>query len=708
MNERNSTLELVIDGMSCASCVNHIEKALYAINGVKKVQVNFASGRALVEKDHDIADEAIINAISNVGYHAETSSSQQDGHEHMHHADFWRFAISAVFAFPLLIQMVGVGIPGWVQALLATIVQFFGGWSMYQGTYHSLRHGSANMDTLIVMGTTAAYLFSLCVLFFGIGDHLYFDTSAIIITLVLFGRWLESRSKQRASNAIQKLLQLQPKKAKVKRNDHFVEIDVSEMQSGDIFMVRPGESVPVDGEVVEGESSVNEAMLTGESVPVQKKEGSELYAATNNQNGVLTAKATKVGAETALAGIIRLVEQAQTSKAPIQRLADTIAGVFVPVVLGISAITVIGWLIAGAGISDALINAVAVLVIACPCALGLATPTVIVVASGRGASMGVLFKEAAALERAEKIETLIMDKTGTITEGKPVVTDVYPEDDSQLLKVAYALEHNSQHPLAEAIAAYAQKKNVPLEKTSNFTSISGKGVSAKIDGQTYQLGSVRYAKEENITLPQEKIEACEIEGKTITVVWKDQDALGFLAISDQLRPHSSEAIQELNAMGLYTVMLTGDHRRTAEAIAAKAQVQEFDAEVLPEDKAAKVIKFKEKGKIVGMVGDGINDAPALASSDVAFAIGAGSDVAIEAADITLVRNDLRSVVDAIKLSQATFRKIRQNLFFAFIYNILGIPLAALGFLNPIIAAAAMAMSSVSVVSNALLLRRWSP
>ncbi len=679
-------IELNVQGMRCASCVNHIEKAVKKLDGVQDVQVNFATGKATVLLSHELEAKKVIEAIHQAGYHAEL---KKNSHQHHHQPDFYRFIISGLLTLPLLLQTAS----GPVQALLATLVQFWGGFNLYKGSYQSLRTGSANMDVLIILGTTAAYLFSLIVLLFGLKEPLYFETSAMIITLILFGRWLESKSKAKASDAIQKLLQLQPKSAKVKRGAEFVEIPIAEMVQGDIFMVRPGENVPVDGVVTEGESSINESMLTGESAPVRKEADSPVFAATNNLNGNLLCKALKVGDETALAAIVRLVDQAQSSKAPIQRLADRIAGIFVPVVIVISLVTFAGWLLAGGTLNYALINAVAVLVIACPCAIGLATPTVVAVASGMGAAHGILFREVKALEQAKAMDLLLIDKTGTITEGKPVVTQVKGD----VLEIAYALENLSQHPIAHAICEYAKKEGAVLKSAQDFVSVPGKGVRGKIDGTLYTAGSFPFAKEEGI------------EGENAAcLIWKTGRLLGSIEVADPLKKNSKEAIARLNGMGIRTVMLTGDQRATAQAVAKEAGIQEFEAEVLPEEKGTQVERYKKLGKVVGMAGDGINDAPALAAADISFAIGAGSDVAVESADITLVRNDLMSVVQAVELSQETFKKIRQNLFFAFIYNCLGIPLAAFGFLNPVIAAAAMAMSSVSVVGNALLLKRWNP
>lgn len=632
-------------------------------------------------------------------------------HEHTIDSEQVRndFLISLIFTIPLWLMMLGIHIPVWAQIVCASIVQFWGGRSFYKASYHSALAGQANMDLLIALGTTAAYGFSLIVALFDLPQPLYFESSATIITLVLLGRWIEARSKKRTSEAIQKLLELQPKTAKVERHGKWVEIPVEDIQVGEKFLVRPGESLPVDGIVLEGHSEINEAMLTGESMPVVKNPDDVVYAGTNNNNGSLTVKSTKVGHETTLAGIIRLVEQAQNSRAPIQKLADQVSEYFVPAIILIAIITFIGWWIYGAPVSTGLINAVSVLVIACPCALGLATPTVISVASGLGAKNGILFKEAGAIEQAHKIETLVIDKTGTLTQGKPSVVSTYSETDvKDLLTIASALESRSLHPIAEAINKYAAENQIPLKPVTQFVSMPGRGISGSIDGTVYTIGSLRAALEQSISVPEKEVQKFEEQGYTISVVWSNEKLLGLIAVADQLRKNSLRAIGLLNQKGIHTVMLTGDHPPTAKAISHQAGIQEYYAEVLPDFKAQKVRELRERGQVIGMVGDGINDAPALAAASVGFAIGAGSDVAIEASDVTLLKNDLLSVVDAIDLSQHTMNKAKQNLFFAFIYNILGIPIAAAGLLNPEIAAAAMAMSSLSVVFNALLLRRWKP
>jgi P-type Cu+ transporter len=547
-------------------------------------------------------------------------------------------------------------------------------------------------------------------------QHVYFEASTAIITLVLLGKLMEARAKSKTSAAIEELVKLQPKTARVERNGEIIEVEVTTLNVGDIFIVRPGESLPVDGIVIEGASSVDEAMLTGESMPVAKQADAKVYAATVNQQGLLRCLATSVGAHTQLAAIIRLIEEAQGSKAPIQRLADTVSGVFVPVVVSLSVLTLLlTWGLAGDFV-PALINAVAVLVIACPCALGLATPTAIMVGVGRGAQAGVLVKNAAALEQAEKIQVLILDKTGTLTEGRPAVTDIVPAKsilERDLMQIAVSLEQGSEHPLAKAVMERAGSAGIRPGAASNFRAIAGSGITARIDDIEYLLGSPRFAREHGAHVDEELIAVLQAEGKTVvclsevnTANARTTEVLGYLAIADRVRSTSAQAVARLQAMGIEVIMLTGDNRATAAAIARQTGITEYRAEVLPRDKAAEVRKMKENGKFTGMVGDGINDAPALAAADVSFAIGAGSDVAIQAADITLMRDDLMSVADAISLSRATLGKIRQNLFFAFIYNVLGIPLAAAGLLSPVIAGAAMAMSSVSVVSNSLLLKRW--
>ena len=629
-----------------------------------------------------------------------------------------RFRISVVLTLPLAAQMLWMfsgshaELPRWLQFLLATPVQFWIGWRFFVGAYHSLRGGSGNMDVLVALGTSMAWLYSTVVLALDLHhQHVYFEASASVITLVLLGKLMEARAKAKTSAAIEALIRLQPQTARVVRDGEIVEVPVASLNPGDVFVVRPGESVPVDGEVAEGASSVNEAMLTGESLPVAKQPGDKVFAATVNGEGLMRCRATGVGSHTLLAGIIRMVEQAQGSKAPVQRLADRISAIFVPVVTAIALAAFAGWWAFTGDFTNALVNAVAVLVIACPCALGLATPTAIMVGTGRGAAAGILVKNAQALELAKNVEVLAVDKTGTLTLGQPAVTDVLPAggaDAAGLLRAAASLEQGSTHPLAEAVVARAREEGHALAQPDELRAVAGKGLTATLGGEAYALGSPAFLAERGVAVPQALLVQLAGAGKSVVAVSRGPTFLGLLGIADRLRPTSREAVERLSAQGIEVVMLTGDNRATAAAIAREAGIAHVEAEVLPQDKAAAVARLKAGGKLVGMVGDGINDAPALAAADVSFAIGGGSDVALEAADVTLMRSDLLSAADAIDLSRATLAKIRQNLFFAFIYNVLGIPLAALGYLSPVIAGAAMAMSSVSVVSNSLLLRRWKP
>lgn len=719
------SVQLQLRKMTCAACAGHIEKALNKLPGVtatvnvatETAKVNFIPG--LVNVDN------LIEAVINAGYDASEISESSHAEEKArrlaaYQAELRLFWISSALTLPLVLQMSAMFsghdmdmLPRWLQWLLATPVQFWIGQRFYIGGWHALRGGGANMDVLVALGTSMAYFFSAVVTAFALDQHVYFEASAAIITLVLLGKLMEARAKGKTSEAIEALIRLQPKTARIERNGEIIEVPASNLQVNDIFIVRPGENLPVDGVVIEGASSVNESMLTGESLPVGKQMGTKVFAATLNQQGLLKCRATSVGAQTQLAAIIHLVEEAQGSKAPIQRMADTISGIFVPIVVGISILTLgMTWWLTDDFV-PALINAVAVLVIACPCALGLATPTAIMVGTGRGAQVGVLVKNAAALEHAEKIQTIIVDKTGTLTEGKPEVTDIVPDESistQDLLQIAASLEQGSEHPLARAVLDNAEKMHLQLQPIHDFSAITGSGVTARIDSNQYLIGSPKFLTQQGVTLDEKQITILQAEGKTVIGVAITSDntpkILGYLAIADRLRDTSLKAIERLQSMGIEVVMLTGDNAVTAAAIARRTGITQYRAEVLPQDKAAEVMKMKAGGKFTGMIGDGINDAPALAAADVSFAIGAGSDVAIETADITLIRNDLMSVADAISLSRATLRKIRQNLFFAFVYNTLGIPLAAMGMLNPVIAGAAMAMSSVSVVSNSLLLKRW--
>lgn len=719
------TLEFSISGMTCAACAARIEKVLGKLPGVEAV-VNFAAEKAHVRFTPGLTDaDLIIAAINSAGYTAQLSTSDSYAEEKarkikVYRQELRRFWFSAVLTLPLVLQMAfmfgGLDghqdvLPRTLQLLLATPVQFWIGRRFYVGAWHALRGGSGNMDVLVALGTSMAYVYSLVVTLVGLHhQHVYFEASATIITLVLLGKILEARAKAGTTASLEALIRLQPQTAHIERDGSLLEVAVSTLIPGDVIMVRPGESVPVDGEVIDGASSVNEAMLTGESMPVLKSPGDKLFAATVNGSALLRARVTGVGSHTLLSGIIRMVEQAQGSKAPVQRLADKVAAIFVPVVCAIAVITFLGWWGLAGDFTQALVNAVAVLVIACPCALGLATPTAIMVGTGQGAKAGILVKDAQALELAEKIRVLAVDKTGTLTQGKPVVTDIVPAGAGKgdyLLQVAASLEQGASHPLAAAILARAAEAGLALTAPQKLIAYAGKGLSGELDGQPCLLGSPSFLREQGVALDEAPLLQLQQAGKSIVAVARGGQALGVISVADPLRQSSRAAVARLSALGVEVVMLTGDNAQTAAAIAREAGIIRFQAEVLPNDKATAVNALKAGG-LVGMAGDGINDAPALAAADVGFAMGAGSDVAMETAGVTLMKNDLNSVADAIDLSRATLAKIRQNLFFAFIYNVLGIPLAAAGFLNPVIAGAAMAMSSVSVVSNSLLLRRWKP
>ena len=718
------SVQLQINGMTSRECSERIKRALNK-QGVtatvnlttKKAHANFKPGSTTVSD--------LIAAIVKEGYNAteinETNRAEEKARRiTAYRAELRMFWISAALTLPLMLHMGAIFsgttaelLPRWLQWLLATPVQFWIGMRFYKGAWNSLRGGSANMDVLVALGTSMAYFFSAIVTLMALNQHVYFESGAAIITLVLLGKLMETHAKSKTSAAIEELIGLQPKTARIERDGQIIEVDANAIKINDTFIVRPGERLPVDGIVIEGSSNVNESMLTGESQPVSKKTGVRVYAATMNQQGLLKCRATSIGSHTQLAAIIRLVEEAQGSKAPIQRMADTISGIFVPIVVLISTLTLIlTWWFVGDSVL-ALINAVTVLVISCPCALGLATPTAIMVAAGRGAQVGVLVKNAAALEQAEKIQILIFDKTGTLTEGKPVVTNIIPAESitkHDLMQVSTTLEQGSEHPLAKAVLECAKNMNIKPRTVNNFAAVTGSGVTARIDDTEYMLGAIKFLIDRGAVIDTDYVATLQAKGKTVIGVAKKFSStfeiLGYLEIGDQLRSTSLQAVKRLQSMGIEVMMLTGDNPVTAAAIARQVGITSYRAEVSPQDKAAEVESIRKNGKFTAMVGDGINDAPALAAANVSFAIGAGSDVAIEAADITLVRNDLMSVVDAVSLSKKTLSKIRQNLFFAFIYNVLGIPLAAIGLLNPVIAATAMAMSSVSVVGNSLLLKRW--
>lgn len=714
-------IELRIDGMTCAACAARIEKSLNRLPGVS-ASVNLATERARVRVAPGQPAQSLVEAVEGAGYGAEVVNvSDPVADKARREAQYVRerrlFWLSVALSLPLAAQMLWMltgehtdVLPRLLQFALATPVQFWIGRRFYVGAWHALRGGGANMDVLIALGTSAAYLFSAAVTLLGLHEqHVYFEASTAIITLVLLGKLLEARAKGRASSALEELLSLQPAMARVERDGQLLDVDASDVAVGDVFLVRPGERIPADAEVLVGSSSVDESMLTGESLPVAKEPHARVFAATLNGTGALRCRALRVGAQTHLAEIIRLVGAAQGSKAPIQRLADRMSGFFVPIVLAIALATLVGWWLATGDFTPALINAVAVLVIACPCALGLATPTAIMVGTGRAAQSGILVRDAAALERAERIETLVLDKTGTLTEGRPEVTDVVPAfgiEERELLSLAAALERGSEHPLAGAVLRKAASLGLAPRPASAVQAYPGRGIEGESQRRNLALGTAAWMQERGLSVEAERIERMASQGKTVVVLTEGRQVLGYLGIADRLRESTPSAVARLRAAGVDLVMLTGDNAAAAQAIAARAGIARWKANVLPQHKAAEVERLKAAGHGVGMAGDGINDAPALAAADVSFAFASGSDIAIEAADITLMRNDLTSAADAISLSRATLSRIRQNLFFAFAYNALGIPLAALGWLSPVIAGAAMAMSSVSVVGNSLLLRRW--
>ncbi|TCP59555.1 Cu+-exporting ATPase [Tumebacillus sp. BK434] len=726
MSEQKVTLQ--VTGMTCAACSARIEKVVGKMDGVEAANVNLTMERATVTFDEDkLQAQDIIKRIEKLGYGAapmEEEADPEDGEK------AWRrqiglFIFSAVLSLPFLhgmLSMVGINIaPGllmdpWMQLMLATPIQFVAGFRFYVGAFKALRNKSANMDVLVVLGTSAAYFYSVWMMARG-EQHVYFETSVIIITLIQLGKIFEHLAKTRTSDAIKKLMNLQAKTATVIRDGREVEVKIEEVVQGDVVLVRPGEKIPVDGTVLDGQSSVDESMLTGESIPVDKKPGDAVFGATLNKNGALRFTADKVGKDTALAQIIRVVEEAQGSKAPIQRMADVISGIFVPIVVGVAVLTFLIWFfLVNVGFNEALtvalMNATAVLVIACPCALGLATPTSIMVGTGIGAENGILFKGGEHLENLQKVSVILLDKTGTITKGQPAVTDVVLlgetfRSETELLHQAGRAEKHSEHPLATAIVRAGIDDDGGLDDPEEFEALTGRGVRAVVDGRKLLIGTRRLLQETGIdySVAEDALERLEGEGKTVMLVAADGQVAGLIAVADTVKETSQAAIAELKALGLKVVMITGDNRKTAQAIAAQVGVDEVQAEVLPEDKANAVKRYKSAGHLVAMVGDGINDAPALAMADVGIAVGTGADVAIEAADVTLMGAELEGVAKAVRLSRATIRNIRQNLFWALAYNVIGIPIAASGLLLPWVAGAAMAFSSVSVVTNALRLKR---
>ncbi|MFP4475804.1 MAG: heavy metal translocating P-type ATPase [Desulfatibacillaceae bacterium] len=740
-----NSVDFAVTGMTCANCANNIERALSKkVPGVLEANVNFASERASVRYIPGVVTiEDMVAAVEKAGYGvippAEGEEDAQDAESRAREAEIRdqtrKFLFGVVFALPLFVLSMGrdFGLtPAWTHQpwvnwlffALATPVQFYTGWDYYTGAFKSLRNRTANMDVLVAMGSSVAYFYSLGVMLFPVlGDHVYFETSAVIITLIKLGKMLEARTKGRTGGAIRKLMGLRPKTATVLREGREVEVPVAQVQVGDTLVIRPGQTVPVDGVVTSGESAVDESMLTGEPIPVDKHPGDKVAGGTINQHGRIVFEARKVGKDTALAQIIRMVQEAQGSKAPIQALADKVAAVFVPIVIGIAVVTFGIWLLAGAGFVPAMIRLVAVLVIACPCALGLATPTAIMAGTGRGAEHGILYRNGEALENAAGLDVVVLDKTGTLTQGKPSVTDILPEtggmDENTLLELAATVERGSEHPLGRAIVAEAESRDLALAEPEGFKAYGGHGVEARIDGRKVVVGKPLWLVDEGIDLSatQGDIDRLQGQGRTVMGVARDGALLGLVAVADTIKPETPGAIKAMAELGLSVAMLTGDNEKTARAIASELGIDKVIAEVLPEDKAAKVKELQGEGRIVAMVGDGINDAPALTQADVGMAIGTGTDVAIESGDVILASGSLNGVPRAVKLARATRRTIRQNLFWAFCYNVALIPVAAgvlapfesvpniLRHLHPILAALAMAISSITVVTNSLRLYR---
>ncbi|HCL55681.1 MAG TPA: heavy metal translocating P-type ATPase [Spirochaetia bacterium] len=725
--EEKQKIEVLIEGMSCAACSTRIEKEILKLEGVKDFRVNLSSKKGILEYNPLLLKkESVVRKINSIGYHAFIESGE-DQEKKLREKERKilqiLFVSGAVLSFPLFTAMVLHILKDsfqithqpfmflhefWFQLAAASLVQFLVGFRFYKKAFYSLKSKSAGMDLLVVLGTSAAYFLSLYNGLNGKKD-LYFEASAVIITLVLLGKYLEEKAKGKTSEAIKKLIGLQAKTARIIQDGKEIDIPIEEVQKDDIILVRPGEKIPVDGVIVEGNSSVDESMLTGESLPVEKSSGDTVIGATVNQFGSFQFQAKKIGKDTVLANIIKIVEEAQGSKAPIQKLADKISGIFVPVILGIALVTFSVWYLITGNETLSLLSSVAVLVIACPCALGLATPTAVMVGTGLGASNGILIKNGESLETAGLLNAIVLDKTGTITEGKPVLTDIksfgaYGED--ELLSIAGACEKNSEHPLGKAI--YEKAKDKVLPEIKNFKAVPGKGVEGVIDQKEIKVGTRKLMIESglDISLFEKEILVFENDGKSAMYISIDGKIEGILAVADTVKKDSVKAIENLKKLGLSVYMITGDNQATAKAIAKEVGIEHFFAEVLPEHKKDKIEELQKEGKKVGMVGDGINDAPALVQADIGFAIGTGTDIAIESSDITLIHGSLASIEGAILLSKKTMRKIKQNLFWAFIYNTLGIPLSAFGMLNPMIAGAAMAFSSVSVVTNSLALKRY--
>lgn len=723
-----------ISGMTCAACATRIEKRINKMDGVFDASVNFALETIAVEYDsQQVETSDMITAVKKMGYELIPKDDNKNKLNHKEEEikkQERKFIFSLILTIPLLWTMVAhfeflsfIYLPKilmnpWVQLAIATPVQFIVGAQFYKGAYHSLRNKSANMDVLVALGTSAAYFYSLflSIEWMNAGSsgeaELYFEASAVIITLIVLGKLFEVRAKGKTSQAIQKLLGLQAKTARVLRDGIEIELPIEEVITGDTIIVKPGEKIPVDGEIIEGRSAIDESMITGESLPIDKMVGDVVIGATINKNGSIQIKATKVGKDTALAQIVKVVEEAQGSKAEIQRLADRISGIFVPVVVVIAVATFFVWYFAvtPGDFRSALIPTISILVIACPCALGLATPTSIMAGSGRAAEMGLLFKGGEHLENTRSIDTVVLDKTGTVTKGEPSLTDIIIREgfkEDEVLQLVATAENQSEHPLAQAIVQGVQEKGGSMLEASYFEALPGYGIRANVSGRAVLVGTRKLMKENEISILDSEVMMgkLEAEGKTAMLIAIDQELAGVVAVADTVKETSKEAIERMRELGLEVIMLTGDNQRTAEAISSQVGLSHVIAEVLPEQKSEEIKKLQDQGKKVAMVGDGINDAPALAMANIGMAVGNGTDIAIEAADITLMRGDLNSVADAIIMSRKTMRNIKQNLFFAFFYNTVGIPIAALGLLAPWVAGAAMAFSSVSVVLNALRLQR---
>ena len=741
----NTEINLKLGGMSCASCASSIEKIIRNIPGVTECNVNFGAEQAAIAYNpRRTSIGNIQQAIEKAGYSSysqEVMVTGEDVEARTQSRDLIRkivvgSVISLILIFGSLPMMTGLDLPfipawlhnPWLQLVLTAPVQFWCGYRFYIGAWKAFKRRAATMDTLIALGTSAAFFYSVFATVFpnffidrGLIPEVYYETAAVVISLILLGRWFEHRAKGQTSEAIRQLIGLQAKDARVIRDGREIDIAIALVQVDDIILVRPGEKIPVDGEIISGNSTIDEAMVTGESIPVKKQPGDEVIGATINKTGSFKFRATRVGADTVLAQIVKLVRDAQGSKAPIQRLADRVTGWFVPLVIAIAIATFVLWFTFTGNISLALVTTVGVLIIACPCALGLATPTSIMVGTGKGAENGILIKDAESLELAHKLQTIVLDKTGTITQGKPTVTNyqikgISSRDELKLLRLVAAVERNSEHPLAEAIVKYARSQQIEPAEATDFEAVAGGGVRGRVSGHLIQIGTQRWMSELGIKTDfQKQKDTWEGEAKTVVFVAVDGEIQGIMGIADAVKPSSNAAVRALRKLGMEVVMLTGDNRQTAEAIARSVGIVRVEAEVRPNQKAVKIEELQQEGKIVAMVGDGINDAIALKTADVGIAIGTGTDVAIAAGDIVLISGELQGIITAIQLSKATINNIRQNLFFAFVYNVLGIPIAAgilfplFGWLlNPIIAGAAMAFSSVSVVTNALRLRNFNP